>query len=54
MKDPKCEKCRCRLCIENTENDEDGMCPNCEYCSKNNFEYLVKKPQDCEMWEDEE
>jgi hypothetical protein len=32
--------------------DADGMCPNCEYCAKNDFKYRVKKVQDCVMWED--
>lgn len=30
----------------------DGMCRNCEVCAENDFEYIVRKPQDCDMWED--
>lgn len=52
MKNPKCEKCMCRKCYENAADYEDGLCQNCEYCAKNDFKFQVKKPQDCEMWED--
>lgn len=51
MKDSKCEKCMCRKCLENAEDNADGMCRNCECCAENNFKYRVAKPQDCEMWE---
>lgn len=52
MRDTACEKCRCRLCMENAEDNTDGMCRNCERCPENDFKYRVKKPQDCVMWED--
>ena len=32
----------------------DGMCRNCECCAENDFKFWVKKPQDCDMWEDAE
>lgn len=54
MKNPKCEKCFCRKCLNNAEDNADGMCRNCECCSENDFKYRVTKPQDCEVWEDVE
>lgn len=54
MKDQKCEKCMCRKCLENAEDYADGMCRNCECCAENDFKFRVKKPQDCDMWEDTE
>ena len=52
MRNQVCEKCRCRICLENAEDNADGMCRNCECCAENDFKDPVKKPQDCEMWED--
>ena len=52
MRDITCEKCRSSICVENAEDNADGMCRNCELCVENGFKYQVKNPKNCEMWED--